>query len=61
MNNLKTKNGYKIIQVLSGRSNAYLLLKDKLMILIDTGKESAYKNFSKNIDLLQLSIDKITH
>ncbi|MDF1550036.1 MAG: MBL fold metallo-hydrolase, partial [Bacteroidales bacterium] len=61
MNNWKTKNGYKIIQVLSGRSNAYLLLKDKLIILIDTGKESAYKKLSKKIDLLGLSLDKITH
>ncbi len=61
MNNWKTKNGYKIIQVLSGRRNAYLLLKDKLIFLIDTGKESAYKKLSKNIDLLGLSLDKITH
>jgi glyoxylase-like metal-dependent hydrolase (beta-lactamase superfamily II) len=61
MNNWQTKNGYKIIQVLSGRSNTYLLLKDKLVILIDTGKESAYKKLSKKIDLLGLSLDKITH
>lgn len=61
MNIWKTKNGYKIIQILSGRSNAYLLLKDKLMILIDTGKESAYLKLSKKIDLLGLSLDKITH
>ncbi len=61
MNNWKTKNGYKIIQVLSGRSNAYLLLKDKLVILIDTGKGSSFKKLSNNIHLLGVSLNKITH
>ena len=61
MNNWKTKNGYKIIQILSGRSNTYILLKDQQVILIDTGKESTYKKLSKNIDSLGLSFNKITH
>ncbi|MDA3881080.1 MAG: MBL fold metallo-hydrolase [Prolixibacteraceae bacterium] len=61
MNNWKTKNGYEITQVLSGRSNTYLVLKDRLVILIDTGKESAFRKLSKNIDSLGLSLDKITH
>lgn len=61
MKNWKTTNGYEIVHVLSGRSNAYLIKKDKLFILIDTGKTSAYGKLTRNIDSLGLSIQKITH
>lgn len=61
MNNWKTKNGYEILQVLSGRSNVYIVLKDEYVILIDTGKESAFRKLSQNINLLGLSVNKITH
>jgi glyoxylase-like metal-dependent hydrolase (beta-lactamase superfamily II) len=56
-----TKNGYRIIQILSGRSNAYLVLKDKFVILIDTGKESEFERILKNICFLELSVNCITH
>jgi Zn-dependent hydrolases, including glyoxylases len=61
MNNWKTKNGYEIVHVLSGRSNVYLVLKDENVILIDTGKKSGYVKLSQNINLLGLSVNKITH
>lgn len=60
MKNWKTKNGNKIIQVLSGRSNAYLILKDKVTILVDTGKNSAFKTLSKNIYSLNMTIHEIS-
>ena len=56
----KTKNGYKIFQVLSGRSNSYLILKGEHTILIDTGKESAFEELNQNIDLLKLTNSKIS-
>lgn len=61
MKNWKTKNGFNVVQLLSGRSNAYLLLKDQLVILIDTGKKSACKKLLRQIRSLGLSGDKITH
>lgn len=61
MNNWKTKNGYEIVKVLSGRSNVYLVMKDKQLILIDTGKESNFRKLSNNINSLGLSFNKITH
>ncbi len=59
MNNWKTQNKYEIIQVLSGRSNAYFVRKDK--ILVDTGKESVYRKLTNKIISLGLSVNKITH
>jgi hydroxyacylglutathione hydrolase len=56
----KTKNGNKIIQVLSGRSNAYLILIDSIIILVDTGKSSALKTLSKNIESLNITIDDVS-
>lgn len=49
-----TKNEYKIYQVLSGRSNSYLISSNSLNILVDTGKSSAYKQLVKNIHCLGL-------
>ena len=55
-----TKNGYKIFQVLSGRSNAYLIQKDKYFILVDTGKSSSLETLSRNIDSLNDSVNTIS-
>jgi glyoxylase-like metal-dependent hydrolase (beta-lactamase superfamily II) len=60
MKNWKTKNGTVIIQVLSGRSNAYLVLKDNIVILIDTGKTNAYKTLLKTLVSLELKIEDIS-
>lgn len=60
MKNWITKNEYKISQVLSGRSNAYLIKKDKDTILVDTGKSASYARLSKNIEALNESIDSFS-
>lgn len=55
MQKWKTKNGYIIFQVLSGRSNSYLISSDKINILVDTGKKLSCKLLQKNIDSLNLN------
>ncbi len=60
MKSWETTNGYKIYQVLSGRSNSYLVSKGSYNILIDTGKSSAYQRLKQNIDLLDLTEKKIS-
>lgn len=51
MNEWKTKQGTKIIQVLSGRSNSFLIKTLHYNILVDTGKSSSYRKL-----LLKLKI-----
>lgn len=60
MKNWNTKKGNIIIQVLSGRSNAYLILIDNVAILVDTGKASSLKTLSKNINSLNITIKDIS-
>ena len=55
MNSWKTKQGYEIFQILSGRSNSYLISTGTQNILIDTGKKSAYRKLKQNIELLKLT------
>ena len=52
MKNWTTKNGYKIYQVLSLRSNAFLIEAGEYKILIDTGRKTAYKKLLKNLSIL---------
>lgn len=59
MRNWKTKNGYKIFQVLSGRSHSYLISSENINTLVDTGKASAYPRLKRNIDSLNLSNQEI--
>ncbi len=59
MRNWKTKNDYRIFRVLSGRNNAYLIIKDNKLILVDTGVKSSFKKLSKNIGALGFSIHDI--
>ncbi len=59
MKSWKTKNGFIIYKVLTGRSNSYLISSEKNNILIDTGKKSAYNRLNRNIDLLKLTNQKI--
>ncbi|MDA3929049.1 MAG: MBL fold metallo-hydrolase [Prolixibacteraceae bacterium] len=51
------KNGSKIFQVLSGRSNVYLYQNSKQTFLFDTGKTSHYNQLIKNIS--SLGVEKI--
>ena len=60
MRNWKTKNGYRLFQVLSGRSNSYLISSENLNILVDTGKVSAYPRLKRNMDSLKLSNQEIS-
>jgi glyoxylase-like metal-dependent hydrolase (beta-lactamase superfamily II) len=59
MKSWKTKNGYEVSQVLSGRSNSYFISTERLNILVDTGTESVYNKLMKNIGLLKLTKNKI--
>ncbi len=54
-----TKNGYRIFLVLNGRSNAYLISKENINILVDTGVKSAFNLMRQNIDSLKLPNSKI--
>jgi len=59
MMNWKTKNGYEIFQVLSRRSNSYLICSRFGNILVDTGRESSFRELQKNIGCLNLKIENI--
>jgi hydroxyacylglutathione hydrolase len=59
MKNWKTKAGYEIFQVLSGRSNAFFIITGSYNILIDTGTERGYKKLRSNINSLGLISRKI--
>ncbi|MFA5848671.1 MAG: MBL fold metallo-hydrolase [Bacteroidales bacterium] len=52
MKNWTTKSGYKIYQVLSLRSNAFLIEAGGFKILVDTGRKIAYKKLLKNLSFL---------
>ena len=60
LRNWDTKNGFKIIRVLSGRSNAHLVVYDNICVLADTGKKTAFKTLIKNIESLNIKVDDIT-
>ena len=52
MNKWKTKSGYKIIQILSGRSNVFLLTNGNKNILIDTSVSRSWTRLQKQLDLV---------
>lgn len=55
MKSWTTQKGCKIYQVLSGRSNSYLISAGNHSVLVDTGKSSAFTQLNKNINSLKLS------
>jgi glyoxylase-like metal-dependent hydrolase (beta-lactamase superfamily II) len=57
MKHWSTVGGYKIIQVLSGRSNVFLLTNEITNILIDTGPGFMWYTLQKRLE--KLGIDKI--
>jgi glyoxylase-like metal-dependent hydrolase (beta-lactamase superfamily II) len=59
MRTWQTKNGCRIIQVLSGRSNAYLIIMNDNIILADTGKKSSFAKLSRNLKSLNLTFADI--
>lgn len=60
MRTWKTKNGCKIIQLLSGRSNAYLIITNSNIILVDTGIKSSFLKLSKKLDSLNITFGEIS-
>lgn len=54
-----TKSGYKITQVLGGRSNVFLLSNKEKNILVDTSPQFMWKRL--HTQLRQLNIDKIDY
>ena len=61
MKNWKTSNGTQIHQVLSGRSNAFLIATYDLNILVDTGYKFSFKKLLSNISSLKLSNGKVDY
>ena len=55
MKKWKTKTGYEVIRVISGRSNAYLISTEKGNILVDTGWKHSFDGLQRNISSLGLS------
>jgi glyoxylase-like metal-dependent hydrolase (beta-lactamase superfamily II) len=60
MKTWKTKKGCMIVRVLSGRSNAYLILNDINTILIDTGQKTAFGRLKRRLDTLNIPIEEIS-
>lgn len=64
MKKWKTKNGYEIIQILSGRSNIFLLTNGEKNILIDTSVSRLWNKIQKlfeNIGLQTIDYLILTH
>jgi len=57
MKNWILNNGYRIDQLLSGRSNSYLISKDRVNILVDTGRKN--KRSLLLMNLKKLHAEKI--
>ncbi|KAF5030831.1 Hydroxyacylglutathione hydrolase [anaerobic digester metagenome] len=50
MNKLSTKNGYEILQVISRHSNVWLVQKNDLSILVDSGKTKSRSLLMQNLN-----------
>lgn len=55
MKKWKTTNGYEIIQVLTGRSNSFIISNQEKFILVDTGRKNRWNSLCKRIDELSLN------
>jgi len=55
MRNWTTSSGNRIIQILSGRSNVFLLTNGKADILVDTGPGFMWGTLQKRLDLLKIN------
>lgn len=55
MKSWSTQGGQKIFQVLSGRSNSFLLCNGEKYILIDTGRASQWNSLQKNLNQLEIN------
>jgi hydroxyacylglutathione hydrolase len=57
MKNWNLDNGYKIVQLLSGRSNSYLICADNGNVMVDTGRKNKRSFLLKNLE--KLHVEKI--
>lgn len=55
MRKWKTKNGYEIIRILSGRSNVFLLTNGVKCLLIDTSVSRLWTKLQKQLDKLNIT------
>jgi hydroxyacylglutathione hydrolase len=55
MKTWETKSGYKIIQILSGRSNVFLVTDGKKSILVDTSPRYMWKTLEKRLNTLDVN------
>ncbi len=60
-----THGNHTIYQVLTGRSNSFLISKGNIHVLVDTGRMNSWKNFEEKLDSLlegdRLSVLVLTH
>ena len=61
MKSWQTKSGYQIVQVLSNRSNSYLISANQINILVDSGKLKVYNRLRKNINSLSSEKQRIDY
>jgi hydroxyacylglutathione hydrolase len=59
MKRWQTKNGYDVFLVSAGRSNSYMISKENVNVLVDTGTNASYHRLRKNIDSSGLTCKKI--
>lgn len=59
MNTWKTKSGYTILQIMSGRSNVFLLRNKENVFLIDTSSKGNWEELDKALETL--GINKIDY
>ncbi len=50
----KTKSGYNIIRILSGRSNAFIISNGKGCIMVDSSRSNQWRKLRKRLRLLQI-------
>jgi len=59
MKSWMTKSGQKIDRVLWGRCNCFLVSNGKKHLLVDTGRESKWKELSDRLDCLGVELDSL--
>ena len=58
---LKTTKGVNVYQILTGRSNSYLISTPENNILVDTGVSSSYRKLLSAINSLKLNNNRIDY
>ena len=64
MNTWKTKSGYTILQIMSGRSNVFLIENGEMYFLIDTSTKGNWKKLDcalKSIGISKIDYLILTH